>query len=281
MNDERFDRIFAIANMLRLDVLDMMGIGKAGHLGGSISLAEIVAALYFDIMKYGQNIIDDPNRDRFILSKGHAVLIQYAALVELGIISRGELIKAKSLEGILQGHPDMESTPGMEAVTGSLGQGLSIGIGMALAARLDGRKSRIFVILGDGEIAEGQIWEAAMFASTYKLSNIVAIVDRNGIQSTGKTIDVFDIPRIAEKWRSFGWHVRTIDGHDVREIISAFKEAETIKEIPTVIIANTIKGKGISYAENSAAFHNASLTKEQMKIAVQEIMDAQKTHEEK
>ena len=281
MNDERFDKIYTIANMLRLDVLDMVGIGKAGHLGGSISLAEIVAALYFDIMKYGQKMIDDPNRDRFILSKGHAVLIQYAALVELGIISRNELIKAKSLEGILQGHPDMESTPGMEAVTGSLGQGLSIGIGMALAARLDGRKSRIFIIVGDGEIAEGQIWEAAMFASTYKLNNIVAIIDRNGIQSTGRTVDVFDIPRLEEKWGSFGWHVITIDGHDVREIVSAFKEAEKIKETPTVIIANTIKGKGISYAENSAAFHNASLTEAQMKIAVKEIMDAQKAREVK
>ena len=281
MNDERFDKIYAIANMLRLDVLDMVGIGKAGHLGGSISLAEIVAALYFDIMKYGQNMIDDPNRDRFILSKGHAVLIQYAALVELGIISRSELIKAKSLEGILQGHPDMESTPGMEAVTGSLGQGLSIGIGMALAARLDGRKSRIFIIVGDGEIAEGQIWEAAMFASTYKLNNIVAIIDKNGIQSTGRTVDVFDIPRLEEKWGSFGWHVITIDGHDVREIVSAFKEAEIKKETPTVIIANTIKGKGISYAENSAAFHNASLTEAQMKIAVKEIMDAQKAREVK
>jgi transketolase len=201
-------------------------------------------------------------------------------LVEHGIIPRSELKKTKTLEGILQGHPDMK-TPGMEAVTGSLGQGLSIGIGMALAARLDGRKSRIFVIMGDGEISEGQIWEAAMAASTFRLGNIVGILDRNGIQSSGRTADVFAIPGLEDKWKAFGWNVLTIDGHDIHQILDAFREAEKNTERPTVIIADTIKGKGISYAENSAAFHNASLTEAQMEIALRELNKTQQAHEAK
>lgn len=280
VSDKRCDRIHAIADKMRIDVLEMMGIGNAGHLGGSISLAEIVAALYFDVMNFDPSKIGDPDRDRFILSKGHSVLIQYAALVELGVIPRSELEKTKTLEGILQGHPDMK-TPGMEAVTGSLGQGLSIGIGMALAARLDGRESRIFVIMGDGEISEGQIWEAAMAASAFRLGNIVGILDRNGIQSSGRTADVFAIPGLEEKWKAFGWNVMTIDGHDVQQILGAFKDAEKNADGPTIIIADTIKGKGISYAENSAAFHNASLTEAQMETAMRELNQAHQAHEAK
>jgi len=281
LNDNRLDHIYLVAYNLRINVLEMMGLGKAGHLGGSNSLAEIVAALYFDVMNFNPKKIDDPDRDRFILSKGHAVLIQYAALVELGTIPRSELPKAKSLEGMLQGHPDMASTPGIEAVTGSLGQGLSVGVGMALAARLDGRRSRVFTVMGDGELSEGQIWEAAMAASAYKLGNLVGVVDRNGIQSSGRTADVFDIPKLEDKWRSFGWNVLTIDGHDVQQILNAFESAKRIADRPTVIIADTIKGKGISYAENSVAFHNASLTEEQMEIAMRELKSARKSHEAK
>ena len=280
MNDKRCDKIRTMANKMRIDVLAMMGVGKAGHLGGSVSLAEIVAALYFDVMNFDPKKIDDPGRDRFILSKGHGVLIQYAALVELGIIPRSELEKTKSLEGILQGHPDMK-TPGMEAVTGSLGQGLSIGVGIALAARLDGRKSRVFVVMGDGEISEGQIWEAAMAASAFRLGAIVGILDRNGIQSSGRTADIFPIPGLEDKWRAFGWNVITIDGHDVGGILDAFEAAGRIADRPTIIIADTVKGKGISFAENSAAFHNASLTEAQMEIAMRELEQAQKKHEAK
>lgn len=280
MNDKQCERIYAIANKMRIDVLEMMGIGNPGHIGGSVSLAEIVASLYFNIMKFNPKKINDPDRDRFILSKGHSVLIQYAALVELGIIPRSELQKTKTLEGILQGHPDMK-TPGMEAVTGSLGQGLSIGIGMALAARLDGRSSRVFVIMGDGEISEGQIWEAAMAASTFRLGNIVGILDRNGIQSSGRTADVFEIPGHESKWKAFGWDVMTIDGHDVQQILNAFKEAENNTGKPTIIIADTIKGKGISFAENSVAFHNAALTETQMDIAIRELNRAQQAYEAK
>ncbi|HOC45972.1 MAG TPA: transketolase, partial [Syntrophorhabdaceae bacterium] len=271
MKNDRINRIYITANKLRVNVLEMMGIGKPGHLGGSLSLAEIVSALYFDFMHFDPANIKDPDRDRFILSKGHAVLIQYAALVELGVIPRSELAKTKSLEGILQGHPDMGQTPGIEAVTGSLGQGLSIGVGMALAARLDNRKYRVFVVMGDGEISEGQIWEAAMAASTFKLGNLTGILDRNGIQSTGRTNEVFAIPELEDKWRSFGWNVITIDGHDVEQILKAFGAAQQMEEKPTVIIADTVKGKGISYAENSAAFHNAALTEEQMKKALAEL----------
>jgi len=280
VNDKSCDKIRAMANEMRIDVLAMMGVGKAGHLGGSLSLAEIVAALYFEVMNLNPKKIDDPERDRFILSKGHGGLIQYAALVELGIIPRSELEKTKSLEGVLQGHPDMK-TPGMEAVTGSLGQGLSIGVGMALAARLDGRKNRVFVVMGDGEISEGQIWEAAMAASTFKLGSIVGILDRNGIQSSGRTADIFAIPGLEDKWRAFGWKVVTIDGHDVSQILDAFDAAGKITDRPTIIIADTIKGKGISYAENSAAFHNASLTEAQMEIAMRELGQGRQTHEAK
>ena len=255
---------------LRADVVKMIGVGKAGHLGGSCSLAEIVAALYFEKMRFDPKALGDPCRDRFILSKGHSVLIQYAALVELGVIPREELGKVKTLAGKLQGHPDM-MTPGMEAVTGSLGQGLSIAVGMALALRLAKSPSRVYVVMGDGELAEGQLWEAAMAASRYKLDSITAILDRNRIQATGPTKEIFDIPNIAEKWRAFGWNVLSVDGHDVGAILDILDEAAAKKGAPTVIVADTIKGKGISFAENLAAFHNAAMTQEQYDQALLEI----------
>jgi transketolase len=271
MQDSEAKRLRSIATKLRMNVLEMMGVGKAGHLGGSVSLAEIVAALYFKEMRFDPKNIKDPARDRLVLSKGHSVLIQYAALVELGIIPASEMKKTKSLEGILQGHPDMAHTPGIEAVTGSLGQGLSIGVGMALAARLDSRGSRIYVVMGDGELSEGQIWEAAMAASTFRLGNLVGIVDKNGIQATGRTAEVFEIPGIEEKWKAFGWNVVTIDGHDLAQISSALAEARKSVDKPFVIVANTVKGKGISYAADSPAFHNSALTEEQMKQGFQEL----------
>ena len=189
----------------------MIGVGKAGHLGGSVSLGEIVATLYFHQMRFDPKRITDPNRDRFLLSKGHAVLIQYAALIEHGVIPRAEIKQVKTLAGLLQGHPDMAKTPGMEAVTGSLGQGLSIGVGMALGLRLDQRPSRVYVIMGDGELSEGQLWEAAMAAPRFQVDNLTGIVDRNRIQATGPTKEVFDIPDIEKKWESFGWHVITVE----------------------------------------------------------------------
>ena len=266
-------RIERIAWDLRADVVRMIGVGKVGHLGGSCSLAEIVAALYFEKMHFDPKALADPRRDRFLVSKGHSVLIQYAALVELGVIPREEMGKLKTLAGRLQGHPDM-MTPGIEAGTGSLGQGLSIGVGMALALRLAKSPSRVYVVMGDGELAEGQLWEAAMAASRYKLDSITAIVDRNRIQATGPTKEIFDIPDIPEKWRAFGWNVLSVDGHDVGAILDALDEAIAKKGVPTVIVAETIKGKGVSFAENTAVFHNAAMTQEQYDKALLEIEEA-------
>jgi transketolase len=260
-----------MALQLRFDLLDILGVGKVGHLGGSSSMAEIAACLYFHAMRYDPKNPKDPDRDRFLLSKGHCVLIQYAALVELGVIPRAELKKVKTLEGCLQGHPDMDRTPGIEAVTGSLGMGLSIGLGMALGFRLDRRASRVYVVMGDGELSEGQIWEAAMAAAAFKVDHLTGFVDLNRIQATGPTREIFDIPDIARKWAAFGWEVVSIDGHDVGQILTALAKAQKTKGRPTVIVAETVKGKGFSFAENNAAFHNGSLTADQYRQALSEL----------
>ena len=261
------------AIQLRRNLLEMIGVGKVGHLGGSGSLAEIVATLYFHKMKVNRNNPKDESRDRFLLSKGHAVLIQYAALAELGYFPRSELAKVKTIAGALQGHPDMQ-TPGMEAVTGSLGQGLSIGVGMALALRLDKKPNRVYVIMGDGELSEGQIWEAAMAARKFKVDNLTGIVDCNKLQATGPTCEIFDIPDIEKKWKAFGWNVIRINGHKIEDIAAALDKAEKVKGVPTVIVAHTVKGKGFSFAEGKAAFHNGSLTEEQFKLAQAELENA-------
>jgi transketolase len=261
-------RIETMAVRLRRDVVEMVGVGKAGHLGGSCSPAEIVAALYFSRLRFNPRHIDDPDRDRLVLSKGHSVLVQYAALIELGVIPREEIGRVKTLEGMLQGHPDMEQTPGLEAVTGSLGQGLSIGMGMALALRLDRRPSRVWVIMGDGELAEGQVWEAAMAAAAYGLDRLTGIVDRNRIQATGPVAEVLPNPGIERKFEAFGWKTLTVDGHDVAAVSEAMDEAASASGRPTVIVADTVKGKGVAFAENSAAFHNAAMTREQYEEAL-------------
>ncbi|MFT5872183.1 MAG: transketolase [Clostridium sp.] len=249
------------------DIVDIIGVGKVGHLGGSCSCAHVVAALYFYKMNIDPKNPKYEDRDRFLLSKGHAALVQYAALAEAGFLPKEELKKVKCLGAMLQGHPDITKTPGVEANTGSLGQGLSIANGMALGLRLDGKKSRVYVVIGDGEMAEGQIWEAAMAASNFKIDNLVAIVDRNRIQATGAIVDRFNTNPIVPKWEAFGWNVIVIDGHDVAQIIEALDSAEKVKGRPTVIIAETIKGKCISFAENNAAFHNGSMTTEQYDTA--------------
>lgn len=248
-------------------VNDLCGSGKVGHLGGSCSSAEIVATLYFHKMKHDPKNPKMADRDRFLLSKGHAALIQYAALAEAGYFPKEEMKKVKSLGAMLQGHPDMTRTPGIEANTGSLGQGLSIGGGMAMGLRLDGLKSKVYVLVGDGELAEGQIWEAAMSAAYYKVDNLVAVLDRNSLQATGPIRERFDTNPIAPKWAAFGWEVIEVDGHDVAALMAAFDKADQVKGRPTVIIAQTIKGKCISFAENNAAFHNGAMTPEQWEIA--------------
>ena len=261
------------AQKLRRDVIISMGVGVAGHIGGSNSSADIVAALYFYKMKHDPKNPKWKERDRFLLSKGHVGILQYAALAESGYFPVEDLKHTKEIGSYLQGHPDVQKTPGIEAGTGSLGQGLSIGLGMALGQRLDHLDSRTYVLVGDGEIAEGQIWEAAMAASAFKADNLTAIVDRNRLQANGKTKERFDTGDIMAKFLSFGWHVIEINGHDMREILGALDEAEMVKGVPTAIIANTVKGKGVSFAENVVGYHNGMLTEETYRQALQELTE--------
>lgn len=257
-----------MAWVIRRNIIEMISGGKVGHLGGSCSVAEILSVLYFHRMKgLDGNNPKNPERDRIIFSKGHAVLAQYAALVELGYFPREEMKKLKTLGGLLQGHPDMK-TPGIEAVTGSLGQGLSVASGMALGLRLDGSKSKVFAVLGDGELAEGQIWEAVMSSADYKLGNLCAFVDKNSVQATGATKDIFPIEDIPGRFRSFGWNVIEIDGHDVCQVEDAIEKADETKDRPTVIIALTVKGKGFPFAEGKAAYHNAGISEDEYKEAL-------------
>lgn len=269
-NEQLISALRQKAQKLRLNVLEMIGINMAGHWGGSSSLAETLAVLYFHAMNVRASAPRDPNRDRFLLSKGHAALIQYAALCEAGYFPREELKRVKAIDGLLQGHPDL-TIPGIEAVTGSLGQGLSIGVGMALALRLDRRPSRVYVVMGDGEQSEGQLWEAAMAASNFKVDNLTAFLDWNKIQATGRTEDIFRIPDLDKKWRSFGWEVLAANGHDIGQLIDAIDRAKTIRDKPTLIILDTIKGKGISFAEDIAAYHNGSFDAAQFEAAKKEL----------
>ena len=252
---------------LRLNVIKMIGVGQKGHLGGSFSLAEIVTVLYFYKMKHDPKNPQWEDRDRFLLSKGHAALIQYAALAESGYFPKEEIEKVKCLGAMLQGHPDMLLTPGIEANTGSLGQGLSLACGIAAGLRIDKKTSKVYCVVGDGEIAEGQIWEAAMSASFYKLDNLTAILDKNRLQATGTIVDRYDTNPLVEKWKAFGWHVTEMDGHNIHEIVETFDRVEKIKGKPKMIIAHTVKGKGLPFAENNVAFHNGELTKEQYEKA--------------
>ena len=259
------------AKILRRDVVVSMGVGVAGHLGGSCSSADIVAALYFYKMKYDPQNPQMADRDRFLLSKGHVAILQYAALAEAGYFPVEDLKTVKEIGSYLQGHPDRLKTPGIEAGTGSLGQGLSIGLGMALGMKLDKIQRKVYVLIGDGEVEEGQIWEAAMAASQYKTDNLIAIIDRNGLQANGKTADRMSSAPLEEKWKSFGWHVIEINGHDMDEIVDALDIADLVINKPTVIIANTVKGKGISFAENVVSFHNGALTEETYRKALSEL----------
>ena len=257
------------AIQVRANILEMVPPGKVGHLGGSSSIADVMAALYFHTMTVSRTDPKDPKRDRLVMSKGHAVLVQYACLAELGYFDRSELGKVKTFNGMLQGHPDMDRTPGIEAVTGSLGQGLSVSLGMALGLRLDKSESRVYAILGDGELAEGQIWEAVMAAKVYKASNLTAVVDWNGVQATSTTAEIFPIENLAEKWKAFGWNVIEIDGHDMVQILKALDAAKACTEGPTAILAHTVKGKGFPFAEGKAKYHNAAMNEEEYKIAWQ------------
>ena len=265
------ERLKEKAKKIRLNIIKMMGVGQRGHLGGSCSIADVVTALYFHKMRLDPKNPKWEKRDRFLLSKGHAALAQYAALAELGFFPEEELDKAKKLGSILQGHPDMKSTPGVEANTGSLGQGLSIACGTAAGLRLDGKGSKVYCIVGDGEIAEGQIWEAAMAARFHKLDNLVAILDQNGLQAMGPIVERFDTNPLAAKWKAFGWHVQEIDGHDMKAIVEALDKADKVRGQPKIIIARTVKGKGVCFAEHKAGFHKGQLDQEQYEQACSEL----------
>lgn len=270
-NDNVIEALQQQAKMLRQNVIKAVGVGTAGHVGGSCSAADLVAALYFYKMKYDPKNPKAADRDRFLLSKGHVAILQYAALAQAGFFPVSDLNHTKDLNFHLQGHPDYRKTPGIEAGTGSLGQGLSLGLGMALGLKADGSDNRVYVLCGDGELGEGQIWEAVMAAAAYKTDNLVAIVDHNKLQAMGPIKERLDITPLPEKWAAFGWNVIEINGHDMPEIVNALDQADAVKDQPTVIIAHTVKGKGISFAENVVSCHNVLLTEEMYQQALAEL----------
>jgi len=260
-----------MAKKLRRHIITMTAKASSGHPGGSLSSAEIVTALFFNLLRHDPKNPRWPDRDRFVLSKGHAAPLLYSALAETGYFPVEELLTLRELDSRMQGHTDMATTPGVEMSAGALGQGLSFGIGIALAARLDRRDYRVYVLLGDGECDEGQVWEAAMAGAHYKMDNLVAVVDRNRQQIDGWTYEVMDTEPMAEKWRSFGWHVIEVDGHDLAQILAALDEAKRMKGKPTAIIARTTKGKGVSFMENNLDFHGKAPTPEEAEQALKEL----------
>ncbi len=259
------------AKQLRRHVVTMIATAGSGHPGGSLSAADIVTCLYFKVMRHDPKNPHWADRDRFILSKGHAAPILYAVLAECGYFSVEELKTLRKLGSRLQGHTDMTLTPGVEMSAGSLGQGLSFGIGVALAGRLNKRDYHVYVMLGDGECDEGQVWEAAMFAPHHKIDNLTAIIDHNGLQLDGSCCEIMSLVPLADKWRAFNWHTIEIDGHDINQILDALKEARETKGRPTVVIAHTIKGKGVSFMENNVDFHGKAPTPAEAEEALREL----------
>ena len=259
------------ANEIRKGIIEATYSAQSGHPGGSLSIAEILAVLYFNQMNIDPKSPKAKGRDRVILSKGHTSPALYSALAVKGFFDKEDLKTFRHLNSYLQGHPDMVKVPGVDATTGSLGQGLSIANGMALASKLDSEGVRVYCICGDGEIQEGQIWEAAMTTAHYKLDNVCVIVDNNNLQIDGKVDEVMSIYPIDEKFKSFGFETINVDGHNIPELISAFEKAKKIKGKPTAIIANTIKGKGITYMENIAGWHGKAPNEEQYKLAIAEL----------
>lgn len=271
MDNSTLQELAAKACSIRQDIIRMLGESKSGHPGGSLSATDIVTTLYFHEMNIDPANPKWPDRDRFVLSKGHAAPVLYAALAEKGYFPREELVTLRKTGSRLQGHPSMKHLPGVDMSTGSLGQGLSAANGMALAGRLDGKGYRVYVVLGDGEIQEGQVWEAAMAAAHYKLDNVVGFVDHNGLQIDGPTEEVMSPEPVADKWRAFGWHVEVINGHDFTEIINALQKAKEVKGKPTMIVANTVKGKGVSFMENQVGWHGNAPSPEQTSQAICEL----------
>jgi transketolase len=267
--NEKIKNLQQIANELRVDILSMLTKSQSGHPGGSLSVIDILTTIYFEIAKNSS----DPNweeRDRVVLSKGHASPALFSVFAKKGYINKSDLMTFRQLGSKLQGHPD-KKCPGVEVATGSLGHGLSMANGIALGFKLDKKPNRVFAIMGDGEIQEGEIWEGAMASSHYNLDNLVAVVDHNHLQIDGDVAKVMNVDSVEDKFRAFGWYVITVDGHDFTQLYNAFKEAEEVKGKPTMIVALTTKGKGVSFMENNASWHGTTPTMDQFKLALKDL----------
>lgn len=269
MDSEKIAQLQEKARQLRVDIVKTLHKSQSGHTGGSLSAIDMVAALYFHTMKHNPAEPAWPGRDRFVLCKGHAAPALYVALAEAGYFPKEDLMTLRRLGSHLQGHPDSKQTPGVEVCTGSLGQGLSMANGMALGLRLDGSASRVYALLGDGELQEGQVWEAAMAAGHYGLDNLCALVDVNRLQIDGEVAKVMNVEPVTDKFRAFGWNVIDIDGHDMAAIVGALEQAATAKGKPTAIVARTVKGKGVSFFENKASYHGVAPSDEELPKAME------------
>jgi transketolase len=265
------EELKTMAATIRRDIIEMIHAAGSGHPGGSLSATDVVTALYFRVMRIDPQNPDWPDRDRFILSKGHACPVWYAALAERGYYDRSHLGTLRKINSILQGHADMKKTPGVDMTVGSLGQGFSAGIGMALSGKLRKKDYHVWVVIGDGEMQEGAVWEAAMAGAKWKLDNLTVILDRNRLQNDDFVDDTMPVDPVPDKWLAFNWNVVEIDGHNMEKIVSALEEAKTVKGKPTIIIAHTVKGKGVSFMENVAVWHGKAPSDEQARQALEEI----------
>lgn len=268
--DEQVKRIEQKAKKIRRLIVQMLAKAGSGHPGGSLSATDMIVSLYCAVMRYDPRNPNWPERDRFHMSKGHCCPLLYAILADVGYFKEEHLWTLRKFGSLLQGHPDCR-TPGVEVASGSLGQGLSVALGMSLAAKIDRQDYRVYCLLGDGELQEGNVWEAAMAIAHYKCDNLCAMVDYNGFQIDGRISQIMALEPLVDKWKAFGWHTIEIDGHNIRQILQAFDEAKTIKGRPSVIIAHTIKGKGVSFMENVVDFHGRAPTKEETEQAIREL----------
>lgn len=268
MDTEKIDFLEEKARSLRVAIVKTLHKSQSGHTGGSLSAIDMITALYFQVMRHDPEDPHMEDRDRFVLCKGHAAPAQYVALAEAGYFPKEDLMMLRRLGSHLQGHPDSKGTPGVEVCTGSLGQGLSMANGMALALKLDGKQNRVFALLGDGELQEGQVWEAAMAAAHYRLDNLCALVDANGLQIDGEVEKVMNVESIGDKFRAFRWNVIEIDGHDMQAILRALESAGQIKGKPTAIVARTVKGKGVPRFEHKASYHGVAPNDDELNEAL-------------
>ncbi len=273
-SEKVIEELTKLAWKLRIDVVDMIHNAGSGHPGGSLSAAEIVTALVFHHLNIDPKNPEMPDRDRFLLSKGHAAPVLYAALARRGFFPFEELKTLRQLDSRLQGHPDRLKTPGVEMTSGVLGHGVAIGVGLALAARLDDASWEVFVLVGDGEIQAGVIWEGALMASKYKLSNLTVILDLNDVQLDGPVHEIMPIQPVVDKWKSFGWYVMEIDGHDMRQVLNALDTVDNVHDQPKIIVAHTTKGKGVSYMENQSRWHGRAPNDEEYAQALKELSES-------